>query len=218
MGLAPGAPGRLLGLIPGEIGAAAGASRTGGASGGTTGTVGIRSGGSGTPRSSTTPISISARKLRMPTWYAPAPQPAFSKVDTMAPYSSGPVTALNFPAIPYRPKNSPTLSGGDSRSINTRSDVQTPPSPAPSSAPPIRNVGYDRTRPTMSRPAHHVPSTMSSVRFGPIRSTRRPQPRLAKTATTVSSNRTMLTSPLDRPIASVAKTVITTITVLTGSV
>ena len=69
--------------------------------------------------------------------------------------------------------------------MNTRSDVQTPPSPEPSRMPASRNVGSARIEPAMTRPTHQLPRTIISVRFGPMRSTRKPQPKLAMTAATV---------------------------------
>ena len=43
------------------------------------------SGGSGTPRRNQTPISNRMMKLKIPTWYAPDPQPAFNRVETIVP-------------------------------------------------------------------------------------------------------------------------------------
>src|SRR4029079_7065414 len=99
-----------------------------------------------------------------------------------------------------------------------RSEVQTPPSPEPSSTPAIRNVGFDSTEPAITSPTHQDASTIISVRVGPISSTRKPQPKLATTAATVRASSTRLASPLVKPIAFTANVDMTTMTVLTGSV
>ena len=70
----------------------------------------------------------------------------------------------------------------------------------------------------MTSPTHHVPRTIRSVRFGPIRSTSWPQPKLAATATTVRISSTMFAWLWLTPIAWTANTLMTTMTVFTGSV
>ena len=69
----------------------------------------------------------------------------------------------------------------------------------------------------ISRPTAQLASTHSNVRRGPKRSTRRPQPKLAVIATTVSSTLTIRYCCSVRPIARTATTLITTMIVLTAS-
>ena len=70
--------------------------------------------------------------------------------------------------------------------MNTRSATWTPPRPLPTMAPAMTNSpmptgvpGRLRAATPISRPAAQLASTQSSVRRGPNRSTRRPQPKLA---------------------------------------
>ena len=133
------------------------------------------------------------------------------------------MTCEPFPTSPYSPKNSPSFSGGESRTIRTRSETCTPPSPLPRTAPARRNIANptvpampSETPPTTSPNAHDV-STIISVRFGPRRSTARPQAKLAATATIASESRMRFATVFVRPIASVATIAITTMIVLTAS-
>jgi hypothetical protein len=85
-------------------------------------------------------------------------------------------------------------------------------------APAARNGSRSSVRPTMSRPTVQEPSTHISVRFGPIRSARMPQPKEATTAATVRPINTKRDSVLLKPMALMAKRLITAIAVLIGSV
>src|SRR5579864_1859706 len=53
----------------------------------------------------------------------------------------------------------------------------------------VPKEGIESEAAPSTRPTAHDASTTSRVRLGPVRSTRRPQPRLASTATIVSSSR-----------------------------
>ncbi len=68
-----------------------------------------------------------------------------------------------------------------------------------------------------NRPTTHENRTAISVRLGPNRSTRNPQPKLARIATTVSRIEVMSHWPWVSPTAFTATTLITTISVLTAS-
>ena len=75
----------------------------------------------------------------------------------------------------------------------------------------------DRNSVRIVRPTAHVPRTAKSVRRGPQRSARKPQPKLAITATTVRIRRTWSAWASVKPTAKTAKALITAIAVLTGS-
>src|SRR4026208_2364890 len=71
------------------------------------------------------------------------------------PYSSVPMTCEPLPTNPQSPKNSRTRSGGERRTISTRSPTVTPPNPDPRIAPATRNGG----RPLGPRPIAMPPMT-----------------------------------------------------------
>ena len=50
------------------------------------------------------------------------------------------MTCEPLPTSPYSPKNSPSRSGGDSRTMSTRSATWTPPRPLPRIAPATRKI------------------------------------------------------------------------------
>jgi hypothetical protein len=66
---------------------------------------------------------------------------------------TGPEIAENRPTIPYNPQNSPTRSGGVSRSMSGRSALHMPPSPTPA----IAATTQVRWLPTFSHPRSPAP-------------------------------------------------------------
>ena len=133
------------------------------------------------------------------------------------------MTCDPLPTSPYRPKNSPSCSGGERRTISTRSATWTPPSPLPRIAPASRNStspgvpGTPSEMPPRTSPTAHDPRTIISVRFGPSRSTSAPQPKLARTATTVSDSRMRFATVVGQAHRLGRDDAMTTMIVLTAS-
>src|SRR4051812_46982415 len=172
-------------------------------------------------------------RLRIATWYAPAPSEPKSR-NTMVPYTTWPTTCDALPTSPYTPKNSPTRAGGESRTMNTRSETWTPPRPEPRIAPASRNsaipivVGTgapltgsvplsDSDAAPSTRPTAQLTSTAMSVLRGPERSHSQPHTNDITIATRVSDSRIRFACDAVSPTASTATTLMTTITVLTAS-
>ena len=108
--------------------------------------------------------------------------------------------------------------------MKTRSATWTPPRPLPTIAPavtkrpiPAAVPGRPSETTPITSPTAQLASTQSSVRLGPKRSTRRPQPKLAVIATTVSSTVTIRYCCSVRPTTRTATTLMTTMIVLTAS-
>ena len=74
--------------------------------------------------------------------------------------------------------------------MNTRSLAQVPARATPAVAPTNRKNVLSRTAAAETNVTHHSVSTMSSVRFGPIRSTTKPQTNPPMMAATVTAMRT----------------------------
>ena len=143
----------------------------------------------------------------------------------VTPYSSWPMTCEPLPTSPYSPKNSPSRSGGESRTMNTRSATWTPPRPLPRIA--AGEQEQRRSRPAPSMPSETAPSDepdrprrqhdhqrplrpRAGRRAGPSRSWRRRRRRSAPGGRACVCGRV-------RPFASTATTLITTMIVLTAS-